>query len=161
MKNNTEVTLILSSNVVRDSNDGKKIPHKLLLTNTLASKIRKAFANNSSANIKLLKTQLHKIRQSGGLLGRILGQSLKTGLPLIRDILKPLAKSVLIHLGLTAAASATNAAIHKKLFGSGTTRLIVLNEKMNDFKKIVKSLEESGLLIKGVSQTIKNDAKEQ
>ena len=161
MKNNTEVTLILSSNVVRDSNDGKKFPHKLLLTNTLASKIRKTFANNSSANIKLLKTQLHKIRQSGRFLGRILGPSLKTGLPLIRDVLKLLAKSVLIHLGLTAAASATDAAIHKKMFGSGTTRLIVLNEKMNDFMKIVKSLEESDLLIKGVSETIKNEAKEQ
>ena len=64
-------------------------------------------------------------------------------------------------LGLTAAASATDAAIHKKMFGCGTTTLIISNEKMSDIMKIIKSLEESGLLIKGVSQTIKNEVKEQ
>ena len=74
--------------------------------------------------------------------------------------MKPLAKSVLIPLGLTAAASATNAAIHKEIFKSGTT-LIISNEEMNDIMKIVKSLEESGLLIKGVSETTKNEGKEQ
>ena len=62
-------------------------------------------------------------------------------------------------LGLTAAASAADAAIHKKMFGSGTTTLLILNEEMNDIMKIVKSLEESGLLINGVSRTIKNEAK--
>ena len=66
----------------------------MLLTNTQVSKLRKAFANNSSANIKLSKTQLHKIGQSGGFLGRPLGPLLKTGLPLIGNVLKPLAKSV-------------------------------------------------------------------
>ena len=74
----------------------------------------KAFANNSSAKIKLSKTQLHKIGQSRGFLGRILRPLQKTGLPLMKNVLKPLAKSVLIPLGLTAAASATDAAIHKK-----------------------------------------------
>ena len=64
-------------------------------------------------------------------------------------------------LGLTAAASATDAAIHKKMFGSGVTTLIISNEEMNDIMKRVKSLEESGLLLKGVSETIKNEAKEQ
>ena len=82
-------------------------------------------------------------------------------MPLIGNVLKPLAKSVLIPLGLTAAAAATDAAIHKKMFGCGTTTLIISNEKMNDIMKIIKSLEESGLLIKGVSQTIKNEVKEQ
>ena len=76
-------------------------------------------------------------------------------------MLKPLAKSALIRLGLTAAASATDAAIHKKMFGSGFTTLIVPNEEMEDIMKIVKSLEDSGLSMKGVSETIKNEAKEQ
>ena len=101
---------------------------------------------------------MHKIGQSGGFLGRLLGLLLKTGLPLIKNVLKPLPKSVLIPLELTAAASATDAAIHKKMFGSGKTTLIS-NEEMNDIMEIVKSLEESGLLTKGVSKTIKNEAK--
>ena len=82
-------------------------------------------------------------------------------MPLIGNVLKPLAKSVLISLGLTAAASATDAAIHKKMFGSRTTTLIISNEEMNDIMKIVKSLEESDLWIKSVSKTIENEAKEQ
>ena len=82
-------------------------------------------------------------------------------MPLIGNVLKPLAKSVLISLGLTAAASAIDAAIHKKMFGSRTTTLIISNEEMNDIMKIVKSLEESDLLIKSVSKTIENKAKEQ
>ena len=65
-----------------------------------------------------------------------------------------LVKSILIPLGLTAAASVTNATIHKKMFGSGMTTLIISNEELNDIMKIVKSLEESGWLIKGASQTI-------
>ena len=80
---------------------------------------------------------------------------------LIGNILKHIAKSVLVPLGLTAASSATNAAIHKKMFRSGTTTLIISNEEMNDIMKIVKSLEESGILLKDVSETIKNEAKEQ
>ena len=120
IKNGAKVTCELSSNVVGDSNDENNFPHKLLLTNTQVSKPRKAFANNSSANKKLSKTQLHKIGQSGGFLDRLFGPLLKTGLLLMKNVLKPLAKSVLISLRLTAAASATDAAIHKKMFGSGT-----------------------------------------
>ena len=82
-------------------------------------------------------------------------------MPLIGNVLKPLAKSVLIPLGLTAAASATDAAIHKEMFESCMTTLITWNEEMNDIMKIVQLLEESGLLIKRVSETIKNEAKEQ
>ena len=107
--------------------------------------LRKAFAINSSANIKVSKTQLHKIRQSGGYLGRILGPLLKTGLPLMKNVLKPLAKSVLILSGLTAAASATDAAIHKKMFGYSMTTLIISNKEINYIVKIVKSLEKSDL----------------
>ena len=153
MKNETEVTLNLSSNVVSDSNDEINFEQKLLLTNTQVSKLRKAFSNNSSANIKLSKTQLHKIGQSG-FLGRLLQ-------PLLKNVLKPLAKIVLIPLGLTAAASATNAAIRKKMFGPGFTTLIISNEEMNYITKRVESFEESRLLIKGLSETIKNEVKEQ
>ena len=88
-------------------------PHKLLLTNTQVSNLRKAFANNSSADIKLSKTQLSKMIQSREFFGRLLGPLLKTGLPLIKNVIKPLAKSVLIPLGLTAAASAADGGIHK------------------------------------------------
>ena len=114
------------------------------------SKLRKAFTNGSSANIKLsncIKTQLHKIGQSGGFLGRLLGPLLKTELSLIENVLKPLAKSILIPSGLTAAVSATNPAIHKKIFESGNTNSIFSNEEINDIMKIIKSLEESDLLI--------------
>ena len=121
----------------------------MLLTNTQVSKLRKAFANNSSANIKLSKTQLHKIRQSGGFLGRLSEPLLKSGLPLMKNVYKPLAKSVSIPLGLTAAASATDAAVHKTIFGSGTTTLVFLNEDLNDRMKIIESLEEFSFLIKG------------
>ena len=100
---------------------------------------------------------MHKIGQSRGFLGRFLGPLLKTGLPLIRNVLEPLAKSVLVPLGLTASTSATDAAVYMKMFGSGTTILIISNEVMNDVMKIIESLEESGLLIKGLSETIKNE----
>ena len=99
---------------------------------------------------------MHKIGQSERFLVRLLRPS-----PLMKNVLKPLAKSVLIPLGLTATASATDAAIHKKMFGPGTTKLIISNEEMNDIMKVVESLEESGLSIKGVSETIQNEAKEQ
>ena len=79
IKNGTEVSLKLSSNVVGDSNYENNFLHKLLLTNIQVSKLHKAFANNSSVYIKLLKTPLHKIGQSGGFLGRLLGPLLKTG----------------------------------------------------------------------------------
>ena len=145
----------ISSNVVGDSNDENSFQHELLLTKTQVLRLRKAFANNSSANIN---RTIAKIEQSREFQGRLLGILLKTGLPLV-SVLKPLVKSVLIPLGLTAAGSATDAAINKKIFGSGMTTLIISNEAMNDIMKIVKSLEESCLLIKGISNTIKNEAK--
>ena len=114
--------MTISSNVVGDSNDKNNFLHKLLLTNTQVLKLRKAFPNGSSANKNSSKTQLHKIAQSGGFSGRILGPLLKTGLPLIGNVLKTLK---LIPLELTAAASATDAAVHKKMFGTGTKTLII------------------------------------
>ena len=110
IQNDTEVTSKISSNVVSDSNAENNFLHKLLLTSTQVSKLCKAFANGSSANINLSKTQLHKIGQSGEFLGRLLGPLPKTRLPLIGNVLKPLAKSILIPLGLTTAASATDSA---------------------------------------------------
>ena len=85
---------------------------------------------------------------------------LKTELPLMKKVLKVLVKNVLIPLGLTAAASVTDAAFHKKMFGSNMTALLITNEEMTDITKIVKSLEEPGSLIKAVSETIKNEAKD-
>ena len=113
IKNETEVVLRLSSNMIGDNETN--FPHKLLLTNRQVSNLRKAFANHLSADIKLSKTQLSKMIQSGGFLGRLLGPLLKTGLPLIKNVIKPLAKSVLIPSGLTAAASAADAGIHKNI----------------------------------------------
>ena len=115
MEYGTKVTLKLSSNVVGGSNDENNFPHKLLLTNTHISRLRKAFVNNYSANVKLSKTQLHKIGQSRGFLVRLLTPLFKIGLSLIENVFKPLAKSVLIPLGLTTAASATDVGIHKKV----------------------------------------------
>ena len=105
---------------------------------------------------------MHKIEQSGELLGRFLGLLLNTDffLPLIESILKPLAKNASIPLGLIAAA-ATDADIHKKMLESGVATLIISNEQINDIIKIVKYLEASGLLTKGVGETIKNELKKQ
>ena len=100
--------------------------HKLLLTNRQTANHRKAFTNISSANKKLSKTQLSKVIQPGGFVRRLLGPFLKTRLPLIKNVYQPLPKSFLVLLGLTAAAG-TNAAVQKKIHGSGTgtTTLII------------------------------------
>ena len=90
-----------------------------------------------------------------GFLGRLLGPLLKTGLTLISNVIKPLAKSVLIPLGLTAAASAADVGMHKKIIGSGNmTTLIISNDEIEDFIKTVKSFKDSSLLLKGVTETV-------
>ena len=99
--------------------------------------------------------------RSGGFLSRLLGPLLKTGLPLLKNVIKPLAKSALIPLELTAAASAAVAGILKKILVSGNTTLVIWNSEMEDIIKIVKSLEDSGLLLKGVTETVQNEIKEQ
>ena len=159
IKNKSEVVSRLLPNMTGDNETN--FPHKLLLTNRQVSNLGKSFANNSSANIKLSKTQLSKMIQSGGFLSRLLGPLLKTGLPLIKNVTKPLAKSVLIPLGSTAAASAADAGIPKEILGSGNTTLIISNNEMEDIIKILKSLEDSGLLLKGVTKTVQNEVKEQ
>ena len=113
IKNETDLVIRLSPNMIRDSNDQTNFPHELLLRNRQVSIIRKVFSNNSSVDIKFSKTQLSKMIHSGGFLGRLLGPLLKTGLPLIKNVIAPLAKSVLIPLGLTAAAA--DAGIHEKI----------------------------------------------
>ena len=157
VSNNTGTTLRISLKMF----NGKNLPHELLLTTRQKTKIRNAFNNNTSADIKFSKTKINKIIQSSGFVGRLLGPLLKTGLPLIKNVIKPLAKSVLIPLGLTAAASAADAGIHKKILGSGNTTLIISNEEMNDIIKIVQALEDSNILLKGVTETVKNETKEQ
>ena len=109
--------------------------------------------------------------QSGRFLSRLLGPLLKTGLPLKKYVIKPLAKSALISSGLTGVASAANAGMHKKILGSGgnrpsssashNTTLIISNDEMEDIIKIVKFREDSGLLLKGVTEIVQNEAKEQ
>ena len=123
IKNETETVLRLSSNMIGNSTDETNFLHELLLTNRQVANLHKYFANNSTADIKLSKTQLSKIIQSGKFLGRLLGPLLQTGLQLIKNVIKPFAKSVLIPLGLTAAASAASAVLHKKILGSETTTL--------------------------------------
>ena len=158
IKSNTEVVLRLSPNMTGDNETN--FPHKLLLTNRQVSSLRKAFAGKSSTDIKLSKTQIPNMIQSGGLLGRLLDPLLKAGLPLIKNVIKLQARRVLIPLGLTAAVSAADAGIHKKILGSGrpsfsashdNTILIISNDEMKEIIEIVTSLEDSGLLFKGVS----------
>ena len=224
VKNGTEVTLNVSSNLIGNSNDETNIPNKLLLTDTQVSKIRKAFANGSSANIKFSKTQLSKNVRLGGVLrdipifGNILSSVAKkgtdianneikdimkvikslenkgillkgtttkitsqeggflnflrplmtAGLPFMKNLVTLLAKNDLLPFGLSAGMSAADAAIQKKVYGSGrlsdlasrTTALIISNEEMEDIMKIVKSLEQSGLLMQGINEIIKNETKE-
>ena len=131
----------------------------MLLTTRQTTKLRNEIENNMSTDIKLPKTQKSKIIQSGGFLCKLLGPLLKTGLPLIKNVIKPLAKSVLIPLGSTAAASASDAGIQKKILGSGITTLTISNEEINDI--MTQALEDTNILLKGVTKTIKNETKEQ
>ena len=131
-------------------------PHELLLTTRQNTKLRNAINNNSATDIKLSKAQIKKIIQSGGFLGKLLS---KLADPLMKVALS-LAKNVSAPLGLTAAMSAIDGRIQKKIHGSGA-ELIIEQEDMNDIMKIIKALENSGILLKGVSKTIKNETKEQ
>ena len=144
-----------------ESDDETNFSYKLLITDRQVSHLRKAFSNNSSTDIKLSKTQLSKTIQSGGFLGKLLGPLLRTGLPLMKTVMKPLAKCVLIPLGLTAATSVADPGILIKILGSGTTILIIYNDETKDIIKIVKSLGDSDILLKGVSETLQNEVKEQ
>ena len=153
IKNGTDAVLRLSSNIVDNSNNETNFPHKLLLTNRKILSRTKAFVNYKSFEIKLSKAQLTKI-QKGWFL-KFLMPLLKSGLSLLKSVVKPLGI-----LGLTAAASAaastTDVAIKKKVIGSGNhATLIISNDDMQDLLKIVKSLEDSGILLDGITETVK------
>ena len=129
IKNETGAALRLSSNMIGNPNDETKFPHKLILTNRQFINLCRNGANKSSTDIKLSKTQLFKMIQSSKFLGRLLGPLLNTSLPLMKTVIQLLAKSVLIPLG-ASAASAADVGLHKKILGSGTTKLIIANNKM-------------------------------
>ena len=143
IKNETDVVLRLSSNMIGNTDDNTNFPHELLLPKRQVANLHKAFAKNTSTDIMLSKTQLSKMIRSGGFLGRLLGPLLRTGLPLMKSVIKPLAKSVFVPLGLIAAASATDAGIHTKILGSGhnnnNTTLIISNDELDGILEIVKS----------------------
>ena len=143
LKDNRGTTLRINFKIF----DGNDLPHELLLKTRQKTKLRNALNNNNtSTNIKLSKTQIAKIVQSGGFLGSLLSK-----------LAGPLMKVV----GITAAASAIDAEIQKKIHGSGNTTLIISNEEMNNIIKIVQAHEDSNILLKGVSNTIKNETKDQ
>ena len=133
-----------------------ELPHELLLTTTQNTELRNAINNNLATDIKLSKAQIKKLIESGGFLGKLLsklaGSLMKVALPLAKNVLAP--------LGLTAAVSAIDGSIQKKIHGSGI-KLIIEQEDMNDIMKIIEGLENSGVLLKGVSKAIENETKEQ
>ena len=129
--------------------NGNDLLHELLLTKRRKTKLGNALNNNMSTNLKLSKTQISKIIQSGGFLGSLLrklpGPLMKVAIPVAKNILAP--------LGITAAASAIDAGTQREIRGSGTTTLIIWNEEMNDIIKIVQALKNSNILSKGVTKT--------
>ena len=162
IKNETDVVLRLSSKMTGNSDDATIFSNKKLLTNRQVANLRRGFAKHTSTYITLSKTQLSKMIQSGGFIGRVLGPVLRKGLPLMKSVIKPLANIVLVSLGLTAAASAADAVIHEtNLESSHNTTLMISNNEIKDILKVVKSLEDSGILLKEVRETIKNKSKEQ
>ena len=152
VKSNEETTLRLG---IKNFNKDK-LPHELLLTTRQSTKLRNAINNNLATDIKLSKAQVKNIIQSGGFLGKLLS---KLAGPLMK-VAMPLAKNVLVPLGLTAPTSAIDGSIQKKMHGS-EVKLIIEQEDMNDIMKLIEALENSGILLKGVSKTIENETKEQ
>ena len=153
VKKKTGTTLRMSLKML----DGNDLPHELLLTTRQKTKLRNAFNNNMSTNLKPSKAQISKIIQSGGFLRSFLS---KLAGPLMK-IAVLLAKDILATLGNTAAALVIDAGVQKKIHGSRTTTLIISNKEMNDIMNIVQALEDSNILLKRVTKTIKNETKEQ
>ena len=135
---------------------GNDSSHELLLTIRQKTKVINALNNNMPTDLKLSRAQISKKIQFGWFLGSLLS---KLEGPLIKVPI-PLAKNVLAPLEITAASSAIDTGIRNKIHGSGTTTLIISNEEMNDIMKIVQALEDSNILLKGVTKTIKNETKE-
>ena len=152
VKSNEGATLRLG---IKNFNKNER-PHELLLTTRQNTKLCNAINNNLTTDIKLSKAQIKKLIQSGGFLGKLLS---KLSGPLMKVAMQ-LAKNVLAPLGLASAMSAIDGSIQKKIHGSGV-KLIIEQEDMKDIMKIIKALENSGILLKGVRKTIKNETKEQ
>ena len=133
-----------------------ELPCELILTTRQNTKLRNAINNNLATDIKLSKAQIKKLIQSRVFLGKLLSKLVG---PLMK-VAMPLAKNVLAPLGSTAAMSAIDGSIQKKIHGSGV-KLIIEQEDMNDIIKIIEALENSGILLKGVTKTIENETKEQ
>ena len=152
VKSNEEVSLRLG---IKNFNKDELL-HELLLTTRQNTKLRNAINNNLSTDIEFSKAQLKQLMQSEGFLGKLLsklaGQLMKVAIPLAKNVLAP--------LGLTAAMSAIDGSIQKKSRGEGI-KLVIEPEDMNDIIKIIEALENSGILLKGVTKTIENEAKEQ
>ena len=152
VKSNEGVTLRLG---IKNFNKDE-LPHELLLTTRQNTKLRNAINNNLATDIKLSKAQINKLIQSGGFLGTLLSKLVG---PLMK-VAMSLAKNVLSPLGLTAAVSAIDGSIKKNIHGSGI-KSVIEEEDMNDIMKIIEALENSGILLKGVTKTIENETKEQ
>ena len=145
VKSNEEATLRLG---IKNFNKDE-LPHEFLLTTRQNSTLRNAINNNLATDIKLSKAQIKNLIQSGRFLGKLLS---KLAGPLMK-VAMPLAKNILAPLGLTAAMSAIDGSIQKKIHGSGV-KLIIEQEDMNNIIKIIEALENSGILLKGVTKTI-------
>ena len=146
VKNNDSTTLRIGiKNLNKD-----ELPHELLLTTRQSTKLRNAINSNMATDLKLSKAQIKKLIQSGGFLGKLLS---KLAGPLMK-VAMPLAKNVLAPLGLTAAMSAIDGSIQKKIRGEGV-KLVIEQEDMNDIMKIIEALENSGILLKGVTKKLK------
>ena len=146
VKSKTGTTLSMSLKIF----DGNDLSHELLLTTRQITKLKNAFNNNISTDLKLLKLKFQNNsvwRVLGALLGKLPGPLIKVAVPSTKDILVP--------LGITATASGINAGTQKKLHGSGTTTLIISNKEMNDIRKIVQAFEDSNILLKGVKKQLK------
>ena len=141
VKSNTGATLRLG---IKNFNKNE-LPHELLLTTRQSTKLPNAMNNNLATDIKLSKAQIKKLIQSVGFLGKLLSKLVG---PLMK-VAMPLAKNVLAPLGLTAAMSAIDGRIQKKIYGSGV-KLLIEQEDMNDIMKIIDALENSGISLKGV-----------
>ena len=153
VKSNNGTTLRISNKNFNKAD----LLHELYLTQTQINKLREKVESNMSTDIKLSKAQINKLIKSGGALGSILTRFLPK---LIQPALS-LGKNILAPLGVSAAMSATDAAIQKKINGSGNLKnsgiktINFSNEDLNDMTKIVKALENSGVLMKGITKTLK------
>ena len=148
VKNKTGTTLRMSLKMF----DGKDLPHELLLTTRQKTRLRNTCNNNMSTDLKVSRAEIFKIIQSAGFLGSFLS---KLAGPLMK-VAVPLAKNILAPLGNTTGAPVIDAGIQKKIYGSGTTILIISNKNTNGIIKAVQVLEDSNILFKGVNEKIKN-----